>query len=82
MNKILKKLKRPLAAPSANISGGVSATDAGHVIDSFGEDIDLVIDSGRSDFGLESTILDMTTSQYKIRRMGVIDHLTIIEVLG
>ena len=82
MNKILKKIKRPLAAPSANISGEVSATDAIHVIESFGKKIDLVIDSGRCDFGLESTILDMTTHPYIIRRMGVIDHLTISEVLG
>ena len=82
MSKILKKLGRPIAAPSANISGRVSATDATHVLDSFGKNIDLIIDSGRCDFGLESTILDMTSSQYIIRRMGMIDHQKISDILG
>ena len=82
MNKILNRLKRPLAAPSANESGYISATDANHVIDSFGSKIDLVIDSGRTKYGLESTILDMTKKPYELKRPGVIDYKLITENTG
>ncbi len=73
MQKIISGLRKPIAAPSANQSGYVSSTDANHVIDSFGNKIDLVIDSGRSDFGLESTIIDMTSRPYQIKRLGIVD---------
>ncbi len=74
--------KKPIAAPSANESGYISATDAKHVIDSFGNKIDLIIDSGRADYGLESTILDMTSKPYEIKRLGVIDIKKIEKILG
>ena len=80
--KLISKLKKPIAAPSANESGYISATDAAHVVDSFGEKVDLVIDSGRTEYGVESTILDMTTNPYEIKRLGVIDYKTIIQKLG
>ena len=82
MNKILNRFKKPLAAPSANESGYISATDANHVIDSFGNKIDLVIDSGRTKYGLESTILDMTKKPYELKRPGVIDYKLITENTG
>ena len=80
--KLISKLKKPIAAPSANESGYISATDAAHVVDSFGEKVDLIIDSGRTEYGVESTILDMTTNPYEIKRLGVIDYKTIIQKLG
>ena len=70
----LNQFKKPIAAPSANESGYASATDSKHVIDSFGKRIDLVIDSGRTNYGVESTILDMTSVPYEVKRLGVIDH--------
>tara|TARA_B100000686_G_scaffold354893_2_gene468018 strand:+ start:738 stop:1697 length:960 start_codon:yes stop_codon:yes gene_type:complete len=78
--EIINQFKRPLAAPSANESGYISATDAQHVIDSFGNQVELVIDSGRSALGLESTIVDLTTNSYLIRRLGVIDEREILKV--
>ncbi len=82
MKKVLKKFKKPLAAPSANESGYISATDADHVIDSFGKKIDLVINSGRTDYGLESTILDMTIKPYELKRHGVISPNFVTQKTG
>ncbi len=79
---LIRKLNKPIAAPSANESGYISATDADHVVDSFGDKVDLIINSGRTDHGVESTILDMTTNPYEIKRLGVIDFEAIKEKLG
>jgi L-threonylcarbamoyladenylate synthase len=61
--KLLRAFKRGLggvAAPSANKFGHVSPTTAAHVIDEFGDSIDLVLDGGQSRVGIESTILDLS----------------------
>ena len=71
--KIINKFGKPLAAPSANQSGYISSTKASHVIESFGKNIELVIDSGQSKYGLESTIIDLSSEKVVIRRLGVID---------
>ncbi len=47
----------PIAAPSANISGRPSATSAEYVVDDFFGRVDMIIDSGECDIGLESTIV-------------------------
>lgn len=47
----------PIAAPSANLSGSPSPTTASHVIDDMMGRVDVIIDGGRADFGLESTIV-------------------------
>lgn len=48
---------KPIAAPSANLSGSPSPTDARHVIDDMNGRIDMIIDGGECDIGLESTIV-------------------------
>ncbi len=48
---------KPIAAPSANLSGAPSPTNAQHVIDDMCGRVDVIIDGGSSDFGLESTIV-------------------------
>ena len=77
--EIIKKFNKPIAAPSANISGYVSSTDALHVKDSFGKSIKLIIDSGRSKFGLESTVINLTSKPYLIERMGIVDEKEILK---
>ena len=47
----------PIAAPSANLSGSPSPTTASHVIDDMQGRVDMILDGGESDFGLESTIV-------------------------
>jgi L-threonylcarbamoyladenylate synthase len=54
---LLRKAGCPLAAPSANRSGGVSPTMAEHVIESLGAKVDMVLDGGACEVGLESTVL-------------------------
>ena len=71
--KLINKFGKPVAAPSANQSGYISSTKASHVIESFGDDIELVIDSGQSEYGLESTIIDLCSEKILIRRLGIID---------
>jgi len=70
---LINLTSRPLAAPSANSSGYISSTKAEHVFQCFKYNIKMIIDSGRSLYGLESTILDMTENPFQIKRLGVIN---------
>ncbi|MGC9123150.1 MAG: L-threonylcarbamoyladenylate synthase [Thermoplasmata archaeon] len=72
----------PIAAPSANISGKPSPTKAEHVIkDMFGK-IDVIIDGGQTDIGLESTVIDLTKDIPIIYRPGKITVEEIEKVIG
>ncbi len=57
MRALLQATGKPLAAPSANASGGISPTRAAHVVASLGGRITLVVDDGATAAGLESTIV-------------------------
>jgi L-threonylcarbamoyladenylate synthase len=70
--KILEKVDQPLAAPSANRFSKVSATTPREVMDSFGEDCPPILDGGKSNIGLESTVLDLTGDKPEILRLGPI----------
>ena len=76
------KVWETIAAPSANESGYISSTKASHVLDSFKEKIDLIVDSGQSDYGLESTIIDLCSKKIILRRPGVIDVKSMEVVIG
>lgn len=73
-NPIAKKLIDiagvPVAAPSANLSGKPSPTQAKHVIEDLSGKIDCIIDGGTCDVGLESTVLDLSGEEAKILRPG------------
>lgn len=71
-----------IAAPSANISGRPSTTQAKHVIDDLEGKIDVIIDGGSSTLGLESTIVDFTEEIPTILRPGFITLNQISEVIG
>ena len=60
----------PLAAPSANRSNRVSPTRAEHVLADLDGRIDLILDSGPTDLGLESTVIDLTASPPRVLRPG------------
>jgi L-threonylcarbamoyladenylate synthase len=68
---LLRRSGRPLAAPSANPSGRISATTADHVLDGLGSRIAAVIDGGPCAVGLESTIVDLTGAPRLLRPGGV-----------
>ncbi|MEX2500677.1 MAG: L-threonylcarbamoyladenylate synthase [Wenzhouxiangellaceae bacterium] len=61
-----------LAAPSANRFGHVSPTTADHVIEEFGDEVAAVVDGGQCSVGVESTIVDLTGSQPRLLRPGMI----------
>ena len=69
IRSLLSKIDFPLAAPSANISSSISPVTKNDVIDEFGKKIKYVLNGGRSNIGLESTIIDLT-SKPKIIRLG------------
>ena len=73
-NKVARELirlsKTPIAAPSANTSGKPSPTKASHVFEDLNGRIDMIIDGGSCDIGLESTVIDVTTLSPVILRPG------------
>ncbi len=79
---LLQQLGFPLVAPSANPFGKISPTTAEHVRHSFREDELLILDGGRCQIGIESTIVAATNPQgYEILRHGLIDEIAIDSVL-
>jgi L-threonylcarbamoyladenylate synthase len=70
MRDLLQKCGRPLAAPSANASGGISPTTAGHVLASLGGRIPLIVDGGATALGLESTIVAFDGEEPRLLRPG------------
>jgi L-threonylcarbamoyladenylate synthase len=73
MQALLKAVDRPLAAPSANASGSISPTRADHVLKSLGGRIALVLDSGPTERGIESTIVAATGGPLRLLRPGPIE---------
>jgi len=71
----------PIAAPSANLSGRPSPITARHVLTDLGGVIAAVIDAGPTQFGLESTVLDLTCDPPEMRRRGAVTREEIEEVL-
>ncbi len=71
-----------IAAPSANTSGRPSPTLAQHVIDDLSGKIDMIIDGGQVNIGLESTIVDFTEEIPVILRPGYINQEMLQEVIG
>jgi L-threonylcarbamoyladenylate synthase len=69
--KLIKEAKVPIAAPSANLFGCLSPTRAEHVAEQIGEGIDLIIDGGKCPIGIESTVLEMTSTPTVLRLGGL-----------
>ena len=80
VRSILKKIKFPLAMPSANKSTSVSPVAAEDVVDEFKKKIQLIIDGGKCKIGIESTVIDLTSSP-KILRPGIINKELIEKTL-
>ena len=77
---LLKHLKFPIAAPSANISSRVSAVTSSDVKDDFGKKIKYILEGGRSSVGVESTIIDLRKKP-KILRLGGLEVETLQKIL-
>ncbi len=74
---LLKHFGRPVAAPSANISGRISPTTAIHVDGEFGDELQMIIDGGPCNKGIESTIVKVTDDNIILLRPGniIIDEI-------
>ncbi len=79
---LLREVARPIAAPSANRSGGVSPTTAAHVLADLGGRIAAILDCGDCAIGLESTVLDLCGENPFILRLGGIAAEAIERVIG
>jgi L-threonylcarbamoyladenylate synthase len=71
-----------LAAPSANKFGRISPTTAAHVRADLGDEVDLILDGGAAEVGIESTIVDVSGETPAILRPGAITAEAIERVLG
>ena len=79
---VIRALGRPLACPSANLSGRPSPKSAADVLAQLGGRIDGVLDGGVCSVGVESTILDLTVTPYRILRRGGLGRERLEAVLG
>ncbi len=70
MRALIAATGRPLAAPSANASGGISPTRAEHVVASLGGRIRLVLDGGPAEHGIESTVVAIPGGAPRLLRPG------------
>ncbi len=79
--ELIKRSGVYIAAPSANLSGRPSPTQAKHVIEDLDGRIDIIIDGGSPDIGIESTIVDVSGSKAVILRPGYITKDMLKDVL-
>lgn len=79
---IITALDKPIAAPSANLSGRISPTTAYHVKTQLDGVIDLIIDDGPCEVGVESTIISFVQDQPMLLRPGGVNVEVLAEVLG
>ncbi len=80
--ELLEKLEFPLAAPSANPFGSISPTTAQHVNDYFEHDIQMVLDGGSCQRGIESTIIGFEGDEPVVFRLGSASLEAIEAVVG
>ncbi|HEY0625975.1 MAG TPA: L-threonylcarbamoyladenylate synthase [Allosphingosinicella sp.] len=80
MQDLLQATGTPLAAPSANASGTISATSADHVMKTLEGRIPLIVDGGRTEQGLESTIVRFTGDTVTLLRPGPINFEEIVRL--
>jgi len=81
-HQLLNESGVPIAAPSANASGRISATTAQHVETSLGRSVDLIIDAGPTPLGLESTVIGFEDGRPLLLRSGAITRAAIEEAIG
>ena len=81
VRKLIKSLDYPLAAPSANISTKLSSVNASDVKEEFGKKVKFVLDGGKCEIGIESTIINLTKKP-EILRLGGLENSKIKKTIG
>ncbi|MGH7994557.1 MAG: L-threonylcarbamoyladenylate synthase [Limisphaerales bacterium] len=79
---VIRRCGFPLAAPSANLSGRISPTNAEHVRKQLGGKVPLIVDGGQSQVGIESTVLDLSVGPPRVLRPGMIHVESLTAVCG
>jgi L-threonylcarbamoyladenylate synthase len=79
---LLAAFGRGIVAPSANVSGGPSPTTAQHVMADLGGAIEMILDGGPTEIGLESTVLDVTVNPPLLLRQGGLTTERLEAVIG
>jgi len=67
---LVRESETPIVGPSANLAGKPSPTIAEHVLQDLAGKIDMILDAGSTEVGVESTVLDMTVHPPQILRPG------------
>lgn len=80
--RLIELVGEPLVAPSANLSGKPSSTQAKHVMEDFSGKIAAVVDGGKTEMGIESTVISLLGEKPILLRPGAITKERIEEVLG
>ena len=80
--RLLREIDAPIVAPSANLSKHTSPVTAEHVYNDLNGKIELILDGGKCSGGIESTVLDVTTSIPRILRAGLVTKEMIEKVVG
>jgi len=80
--RLIELADRPVAAPSANLHGRLSPTRAEHVVAGLGDAVDVVLDGGPTEVGIESTVLSLAEDPPAILRPGMIDREAIEAIIG
>lgn len=79
---LLRAFDGPVAAPSANRFGRPSPTSASDVADELGDAVAVILDGGPCEIGIESTVVDLTTTPPQVLRPGRISAEQVAQVLG
>jgi L-threonylcarbamoyladenylate synthase len=79
---LIKQSNRPIAAPSANLAGKPSPTNAQHVFEDLNGRIDAILDSGPTNIGVESTVVDLSVDPPMVLRPGGTPFEALKKVLG
>jgi L-threonylcarbamoyladenylate synthase len=78
---VLAALSEPVAAPSANRYQGLSPTEAAHVVKELGDAVDLILDAGPCEAGIESTVVDVRERPARVLRPGAVGIAQVRSVL-
>lgn len=81
-HSLIKAADTPIAAPSANCSGGISPSTALHVLQSLGENVNIILDGGPCKVGIESTVVDLSGPTPTLLRPGGIVCEDLEKVIG
>lgn len=79
---LIREFGSGVVAPSANLSGRPSPTTAAHVLDDLRGKVDLILDAGSTEIGIESTVLDVTVDPPVILREGGLTREQIEQMIG